>query len=125
MFRAAAQEPAAAQDYTIKSIVDTTMSRPDNGKKFYPSSAAMDRNTVVFNQGAQCAGYPAPDSIWAADRATLQLRKLADTATAIPGGSGTFGSVDSLIAARPRARSPEYSRSTSACPRDFRRETSL
>ncbi len=86
---------AAAQGFAVASLVDSTMQRPDGGGKFYPVAPAIDRSTVVFNQGAQCAGCPAPDSIWAADRASGQLRKLVDTGTAVPGGSGTFSYFDS------------------------------
>jgi uncharacterized protein (TIGR03437 family) len=81
---------AAAQGYTVATIVNDRTARPDGGT-FLPVDPSLDGGVIVFNNGG-CAGCAAPDSIWTANWATGELHKIASTGTSIPGGSGTFSS---------------------------------
>jgi uncharacterized protein (TIGR03437 family) len=83
---------ASAQVYTVSTVISDTTARPDGTGKFFPVNPSLDGDVIVFNQGDVCAGCATPDSIWAANPATGELRKLVSTTTAIPGGSGNFGS---------------------------------
>jgi uncharacterized protein (TIGR03437 family) len=81
---------ASAQTYTVTTVVSDSTARPDGGGKFFPVNPSLDGDVVVFNHGDVCAGCAAPDSLWAANPATGEIRKLVSTSTGIPGGSGSF-----------------------------------
>jgi len=84
---------AGAQGYTVATVVSDRTDRPDGAGKFYPVNPSLDGNVIVFNNGDVCPGCStSPDSIWSANPATGELRKLVSTSTAIPGGIGSFGS---------------------------------
>lgn len=91
---------AGAQVYTVTTVVSDSTARPDGAGKFSPLNPSLDGGVIVFNQGDVCAGCAAPDSIWAANPASGELRKLVSTTTAIPGGSGSFGSFGAAPIAR-------------------------
>jgi len=83
---------AGAQEYTVTTVVSDTTARPDGAGKFFPLNPSLDGDVIVFNHGDVCAGCAVPDSLWAANPATGELRKLVSTSTGIPGGSGNFSS---------------------------------
>jgi uncharacterized protein (TIGR03437 family) len=83
---------ASAQGYTVTTIVTDSTARPDGAGRFFPLNPSLDGDVIVFNQGDLCAGCAAQDSLWAANPATGELRKLVSTSTAIPDGSGSFSS---------------------------------
>jgi uncharacterized protein (TIGR03437 family) len=91
---------AGAQVYTVSTVVSDSTPRADGAGKFSPVNPSLDGDFIVFNQGNVCAGCAAPDSLWAANTATGELRKLVSTSTAIPGGSGSFGSFSAAPIAR-------------------------
>jgi uncharacterized protein (TIGR03437 family) len=91
---AAGTSRASAQGYTVTAVVGDQTERPDGGGTFSPRYPSVDGNIVVFNQGDLCAGCAAPDSIWAANLVTGELRKLVGAGTPAPGGTDTFTSFD-------------------------------
>lgn len=70
-----------------KIVVDSNTPRPDGQGMFTPFAVtlpALEGNLAVFHN--------ADDSIWTVNVDTGVFRKLADTQTTVPGGSGTFSS---------------------------------
>jgi uncharacterized protein (TIGR03437 family) len=77
----------SAQTFSISKIIDANTPRPDGQGNFQnPHTPSTDGQYVVWSEEA--GDY----SVWAADLSTLHLTRLADTTTAVPGGSGNFTS---------------------------------
>src|SRR5436305_14068376 len=91
---------AGAQGYTVTTLVTDRTVRPDGLGKFSPLNPSVDGDFVVFNQGDVCATCATPDSLWTANVATGDLRKVVSTGTAVPGGTGNFSRIDSGAIAR-------------------------
>ena len=82
------------QTYSFLPVVSETTPRPDGKGNFSPTSASLQGSTVVFNQGASCAGCAAPDSIWTENLLTGTLLKLVDVASIAPGGTAQWSYFD-------------------------------
>lgn len=84
---------ALTQDHAFLRVVSTNTARPDGNGNFNINSwagPAFDGTRVVFTTiGANA-------SLWLYDLPTSQFRKLADTNTPAPGGTGNFTDFGSL-----------------------------
>jgi uncharacterized protein (TIGR03437 family) len=76
-----------AQTFTLQKIIDLSTARPDgNGNFQNPHTPSTDGKYVVWSEEA------GDFSIWSANlgSSNMQLTRLADTSTAVPGGTGNF-----------------------------------
>jgi hypothetical protein len=78
---------ALAGDYKITTLVDSNENRPDGIRWVVAFTPALDGNYVIFlTLGLQGP----PDALWSIDTRTMTPKKIVDTSTRVPHGTGDF-----------------------------------
>jgi hypothetical protein len=81
---------AEAQTYSVKTLVSSNLTRPDQNTPWYAfGPPVLDGTEVIFmTKNAQV--FATLDGIWAYDTVHATPRKLAGLSTPAPGGTGNF-----------------------------------